>query len=58
MQACRLATLLKRHYNTGFLDSNGEIFKNSYFAEHLWTAGSEGFSFYVALNVFLHEQIT
>ena len=32
-----------------FLDSNCEILKNSYFEEHLWTATSESFSFYVSL---------
>ena len=35
-----------------------EIFKDSYFEEHLWTATSESFSFYVSFSVFLHEQIT
>ena len=33
-------------------------FKSSYFEEHLWTAASESFFFYVSLKVFLHEQIT
>ena len=41
-----------------FLDSNSKIFKNSFFEEHLWTAASESSSFYVSLNLFLHEQIT
>ena len=35
-----------------------EVFKYSYFEEHLWTAAFESFSFYVSLNFFLHEQIT
>ena len=35
-----------------------EIYKNSYFEEHLWRVGFESFSFYVNLNVFLYKQIT
>ena len=35
-----------------------EIFHNSCFEEILRTASSKTFSFYVSLNVFLHEQIT
>ena len=35
-----------------------EIFKKSYFDKHLWTAAFQSFSFYISLNVFLHEQIT
>ena len=58
MQNFRPATLLKRVFNTGvFLTilTIGKKFKNTYFEEHLWTAVSESFSFYV---VFLPEQIT
>ena len=32
-----------------------DFLKNTYFEEHLWTASSESFSFYVSLNVFLHD---
>ena len=35
-----------------------ETFKNTYFEERLWTTTFESFSFYVSLNVFLHEEIT
>ena len=35
-----------------------EVFKHRYFEEHLWTAASESFSFYVNLKVFRHEQVT
>ena len=52
-------TLLKKETPTQvFSGQYREIFKKSYFEEHLWTAASESFYFYVSLNVFLHEQIT
>ena len=35
-----------------------QIFKNTFIEEHLSTVASESFSFYVSLNVFLHDQIT
>ena len=54
MQADRPATLLRRHSNTGLFLT--VIFMNSYFEERLWKAAFESFSFYVSLNVFLHEQ--
>ena len=53
MQTFKPATLLKRDSRC-FLHNLKKIFKNSYFEEHLWTAVSEGFFFYV---VFLLEQI-
>ena len=54
MQAYRHGTIgiKKTLQHRCFLDSKGEIFKNSYFEEHLWTTASESFSFYVSLNVF------
>ena len=56
MQIFRPATLLKEDSNTVvFLTIFKKILKNSYFEEHLWTAVSESFSFYV---VFLLEKIT
>ena len=60
MQAFRPATLLKRRlqHRLFFFWQYCQIFKNSYFEEHLWTAASTSFSFYVSLNVFLNEQIT
>ena len=53
MQTFRPATLLKGNFNTVvFLTIFRKNFKNSYFEEHLGTAVSESFSFYV---VFLLE---
>ena len=44
MQAFRAPALLKRDSNTGVFCKHWEIFKNTYFEEHLRTAASEIFS--------------
>ena len=43
MQAFRAPALLKRDSNTGVFCEHWEIFKNTYFEEHLRTAASESF---------------
>ena len=44
MQAFRAPALLKRDSNTGVFCEHWEIFKNTYFEEHLRTAASESFT--------------
>ena len=44
MQAFRAPALLKRDSNTGVFCEHWEIFKNTYFEEHLQTAASEIFT--------------
>ena len=44
MQAFRAPALLKRDSNTGVFCEHWEIFKNTYFEEHLQTAASESFT--------------
>ena len=41
MQPLSTEILLKRDSSTGFSCEFCELFKNAYFAEYLWTAGSE-----------------
>ena len=40
-ESCRLATLLKTDSNTGIFPEYCEIFKNTYFEEHLLAAASD-----------------
>ena len=44
LQAFRAPALLKRDSNTGVFCEHWEIFKNTYFEEHLRTAASESFT--------------
>ena len=44
MQVFRAPALLKRDSNTGVFCEHWEIFKNTYFEEHLRTAASESFT--------------
>ena len=46
MQAFRAPALLKRDSNTGVFCEHWEIFKNTYFEEHLRTAASESFTWF------------
>ena len=57
LQVCNF--IKKETPTQAFSCEYSQILKNTYFEEeHLWMAASESFSFYVSLNVFLHEQIT
>ena len=44
IQAFREPALLKRDLTKGVFCEHGEIFKNTYFEEHLRTAASENFT--------------
>ena len=46
MQAFRVPALLKRDSNAGVFCEHWEIFKNTYFEEHLRTAASESFTWF------------